>query len=845
MCIRDSINEEYMFFFFQAEDGIRDRSPSRGLGDVYKRQGINAEYMGIEDLEFTLFEKKYPTFAFNFPRYQGSYDLSRESNLFYIHAIDPADPDCKSKIVIYRAGAIYRDLYYQTINISNSDQDVIALQSAPSLEDGVDFLLVQTSDSAVSLYKVYQEPRFEISSIPSNITAEISFTSLVNITATNAFSDSKVDIVNSIVVFNTKANLTRSVPNNAILTLSANLPSNDEKFTETPFDDNQEVNAAVFDYNITGCSGDECDPVNGSIAVINPISLTNKHLDFGARRRVIQDFTAIGHQVFNLFEQDIYVVHGGHPETILNIISLSAWLDPTFVCRRTTQDPTNSVLAILCEDDQSEVTRILILSLVTEDPFVILSKDVSSIQDISDLRYYDNYLFVLSTDRDDPESYDGTVVIFNIDLAADGDTKPSIIQCDRIITADLFDIQSLPVSSFDVYSHQPGDYFVMIVDVHFGVRMTRLTITESFVEYKRIESISLAGNWANEFAALVPIRFSGLRVANVFGNSTQKWLALHTIVTTQNFHHYELLFNLTTYVNVRTLAVHYRYADFVVQNRISQGRDVFVLVARNETVASNLSDVYLVYRKASIQDYFAIGAYPNYTLVGGHTVYRPTTDVEGLYVHTLWTCPENNRTKLFAFNEFDNVILKEFHVAKQPMIRISSSSVRTTSFHLEARNSFSSAQVQVNLRTKKLSGGVSAIVVIMIIVAIVVIGGVIYYLSQSKNKQDEVDEETGGRPTNDTPLLKQTCPYKQLNLCARVRPSVISLSLYISLLLTQMTKRRSSSSIVSFISISRLLSLYTSHVVARLNMCMYLCTRVVVRSYIYSFLDYRGEINLT
>ena len=25
-------------FFFQAEDGIRGRSPSRGLGDVYKRQ---------------------------------------------------------------------------------------------------------------------------------------------------------------------------------------------------------------------------------------------------------------------------------------------------------------------------------------------------------------------------------------------------------------------------------------------------------------------------------------------------------------------------------------------------------------------------------------------------------------------------------------------------------------------------------------------------------------------------------------------------------------------------------------------------------------------------------------
>eukprot|EP00658_Telonema_sp_P-2_P033080 TRINITY_DN24353_c0_g1_i2.p1 TRINITY_DN24353_c0_g1~~TRINITY_DN24353_c0_g1_i2.p1 ORF type:complete len:105 (+),score=32.01 TRINITY_DN24353_c0_g1_i2:58-372(+) len=29
-----------VFFFFQAEDGIRDAQESRGLGDVYKRQGI-------------------------------------------------------------------------------------------------------------------------------------------------------------------------------------------------------------------------------------------------------------------------------------------------------------------------------------------------------------------------------------------------------------------------------------------------------------------------------------------------------------------------------------------------------------------------------------------------------------------------------------------------------------------------------------------------------------------------------------------------------------------------------------------------------------------------------------
>ena len=31
-------------FFFQAEDGIRDLVRSRGLGDVYKRQGYDIKY---------------------------------------------------------------------------------------------------------------------------------------------------------------------------------------------------------------------------------------------------------------------------------------------------------------------------------------------------------------------------------------------------------------------------------------------------------------------------------------------------------------------------------------------------------------------------------------------------------------------------------------------------------------------------------------------------------------------------------------------------------------------------------------------------------------------------------
>ena len=37
-CIIDVASMIVVFFFFQAEDGIRDLVRSRGLGDVYKRQ---------------------------------------------------------------------------------------------------------------------------------------------------------------------------------------------------------------------------------------------------------------------------------------------------------------------------------------------------------------------------------------------------------------------------------------------------------------------------------------------------------------------------------------------------------------------------------------------------------------------------------------------------------------------------------------------------------------------------------------------------------------------------------------------------------------------------------------
>ncbi len=46
VCLEQCVHtffDEFFFFFFQAEDGIRDAQESRGLGDVYKRQ----DYRGI------------------------------------------------------------------------------------------------------------------------------------------------------------------------------------------------------------------------------------------------------------------------------------------------------------------------------------------------------------------------------------------------------------------------------------------------------------------------------------------------------------------------------------------------------------------------------------------------------------------------------------------------------------------------------------------------------------------------------------------------------------------------------------------------------------------------------
>ena len=59
-----------VFFFFQAEDGIRDLVRSRGLGDVYKRQSITRIAVVADDVAFNsglMFPKSFLNEEF-FPR---------------------------------------------------------------------------------------------------------------------------------------------------------------------------------------------------------------------------------------------------------------------------------------------------------------------------------------------------------------------------------------------------------------------------------------------------------------------------------------------------------------------------------------------------------------------------------------------------------------------------------------------------------------------------------------------------------------------------------------------------------------------------------------------------------
>src|SRR5665647_903246 len=74
-----SVLFDFVFFFFQAEDGIRDRSPSRGLGDVYKRSVPRVCYREKEGAKSQCqFSQMQPRLSITILRASLRYFLNRE-----------------------------------------------------------------------------------------------------------------------------------------------------------------------------------------------------------------------------------------------------------------------------------------------------------------------------------------------------------------------------------------------------------------------------------------------------------------------------------------------------------------------------------------------------------------------------------------------------------------------------------------------------------------------------------------------------------------------------------------------------------------------------------------------
>ena len=88
------------YFFFQAEDGIRDRSPSRGLGDVYKRQ-YKSRFLKL----FGKREKSGNTEG------EGEHDKNWKPNRCYIHGWNNKAP-FGSKYIFLLVWILKRSIIY-------------------------------------------------------------------------------------------------------------------------------------------------------------------------------------------------------------------------------------------------------------------------------------------------------------------------------------------------------------------------------------------------------------------------------------------------------------------------------------------------------------------------------------------------------------------------------------------------------------------------------------------------------------------------------------------------------------------------------------------------------------
>ena len=85
------------FFFFQAEDGIRDLVRSRGLGDVYKRQAL---VYAITNGEQMTFRELYNCLLGIFPKY-AAFDLVYRVKR---GLADTAKPGIYTKDIVYFRG---------------------------------------------------------------------------------------------------------------------------------------------------------------------------------------------------------------------------------------------------------------------------------------------------------------------------------------------------------------------------------------------------------------------------------------------------------------------------------------------------------------------------------------------------------------------------------------------------------------------------------------------------------------------------------------------------------------------------------------------------------------------
>ena len=82
----------FFFFFFQAEDGIRDPEMSRGLGDVYKRQFLNftkdigadvdksGRGLGIRSNRYTMYVEDMKVVKLQEEKDTGSCEISAAEN---------------------------------------------------------------------------------------------------------------------------------------------------------------------------------------------------------------------------------------------------------------------------------------------------------------------------------------------------------------------------------------------------------------------------------------------------------------------------------------------------------------------------------------------------------------------------------------------------------------------------------------------------------------------------------------------------------------------------------------------------------------------------------------------